>query len=117
MRGVLSHNVSLARYTSWHVGGKAKNCYWSADLQDLKSFLQSMPSDEKYLWLGLGSNVLIRDGGFPGTVIFTQGCLNQLEQLDDKTIRAEAGITCAKFAKFCASTRCFKANRLFTFCV
>lgn len=102
IRGILRQNESLARYTSWRVGGKARQTYRPADLADLLEFLTNLPKDEKIIWLGLGSNVLIRDGGIPGTVIMTQGHLNKLEQLDKMIIRAEAGVTCAKMAKYCA---------------
>lgn len=102
LRGTLRQNESLARYTSWHVGGVAKQTYRPANLADLAEFLQHLPRDEKLTWLGLGSNVLIRDGGIAGTVILTQGHLNQLEKADDGIIRAEAGVTCAKMAKLCA---------------
>lgn len=54
------------------------------------------------MWLGLGSNVLVRDGGIKGTVIATLGALSKIERRTDGTIRAEAGVTCAKVAKFCA---------------
>lgn len=106
--GILCRNETLARYTSWHVGGIAKQTYRPANLADLAIFLPHLPNDEKLIWLGLGSNVLIRDGGINGTVIITQGHLNKLERLnelesgDQSIIRAEAGVTCAKMAKFCA---------------
>ena len=53
-------------------------------------------------WLGLGSNLLVRDGGIRGTVIATSGVVNGLSQLDETTVRAEAGVACAKVARFCA---------------
>ncbi len=102
LRGELLLDESLAHYTSWHVGGKAKRFYKPADLADLSAFLPTLPPTETIVWLGLGSNVLIRDGGINGTVIFTQGCLKELDLLAEQTIRAEAGVTCAKLAKFCA---------------
>jgi UDP-N-acetylmuramate dehydrogenase len=101
MRGILKQNESLARYTSWHVGGVARQTYRPADLQDLREFILTLPDNENIVWLGLGSNVLIRDGGIPGTVILTQGRLNRIEQIEKNIIRAEAGVTCAKMAKFC----------------
>lgn len=102
LRGILRQNESLARYTSWHVGGKARQTYRPADLDDLLQFLKFLPEDEHVVWLGLGSNVLIRDGGIAGTVILTQGRLNKLELLNESAIRVEAGVTCAKMAKYCA---------------
>lgn len=104
MRGILKQNESLARYTSWRVGGKAQKFYKPANLEDLASFLQTLPETEELVWLGLGSNVLVRDGGIRGTVIYTLACLAELSLIDSSTIRAEAGVTCAKLAKFCAKS-------------
>ena len=122
LRGELFCDHPLAQYTSWHVGGKAESFYRPADLFDLQNFIAQLPADELLTWLGLGSNVLIRDDGIKGTVILT---LNRLKELsiinvvdvarisceirallseNKKTIiRAEAGVTCSKLAKFCIS--------------
>jgi UDP-N-acetylmuramate dehydrogenase len=102
-RGQLREYEPLARYTSWRVGGNSKRFYKPVGVSDLVCFLQTLPENEEITWLGLGSNVLVRDGGLTGTVIFTLGCLNQIELIDGSLVRAEAGITCAKLAKFCAS--------------
>ena len=100
LRGELLHNEPLARHTSWRVGGPARHFYTPADLDDLANFIAGLPADEDLLWLGLGSNLLVRDGGFPGTVISTFGGMNDLRMLDEHTLRAEAGVTCAKVARF-----------------
>ena len=100
LRGELLHNESLARHTSWRVGGPARHFYTPADLDDLANFIAGLPADEDLLWLGLGSNLLVRDGGFPGTVISTFGGMNDLRMLDEHMLRAEAGVTCAKVARF-----------------
>jgi UDP-N-acetylmuramate dehydrogenase len=102
LRGELRQNEPLAKHTSWHVGGKARQAYKPADLEDLSTFLSTLPSSESVIWLGLGSNTLIRDQGIEGTVILTQGALKGLELQADGILRAEAGVTCAKLAKFCA---------------
>lgn len=99
--GQLLYNHPLAPYTSWRAGGPAKIFYTPANLDDLSHFLRDLPADEKLLWLGLGSNVLIRDGGIDGVVIMTHPTLSKLERLENGVIRAEAGLTCAKLAKFC----------------
>jgi UDP-N-acetylmuramate dehydrogenase len=98
-RGELRSNEPLARHTSWRVGGPARHFYRPLDLQDLCAFLQALDPQEPLLWLGLGSNLLVRDGGFPGTVIQTRGALTELEWLDDTTLRAGAGVTCARVAR------------------
>jgi len=100
VRGELRIDEPLARHTSWRVGGPAARLYRPADRDDLIAFLAGLGPDEPLLWLGLGSNVLISDRGFPGTVIETQGCLTAMERLDATRIRAEAGVSCAKAARF-----------------
>ena len=101
LRGELRMDESLARYTSWRVGGAARQVYRPADAADLAEFLAGLPADEPLLWLGLGSNVLIRDGGFPGTVIVTQGRLNDIEVRGTR-VYAEAGAACAHVARLAA---------------
>jgi len=99
----LLHNEMMSRYTSWRVGGPADCLYKPADLDDLVLFMQNLPIDEPVFWLGLGSNLLVRDGGIRGTVIATQGSLTDLDIMDNGCVRAEAGVTCAKVARFCSS--------------
>lgn len=100
LRGELRYDEPMSRHTSWRVGGPARRFYRPADLDDLALFLSGLPEDEPLLWLGLGSNLLVRDGGFNGTVIATCGVLNRIEFVDGRTLRAEAGVTCAKAARF-----------------
>jgi UDP-N-acetylmuramate dehydrogenase len=102
LRGELRYDEPLARYTSWRVGGPADRFYRPADLQDLCAFLSQLPVAEPLFWLGLGSNILIRDGGIRGTVIATQGALRGLTLTGDRRVRAEAGVPCAKVARFSA---------------
>jgi UDP-N-acetylmuramate dehydrogenase len=102
LRGKLLVNQPLAEYTSWRIGGPADRLYLPADLQDLKNFLAQLPSNEPLCWLGLGSNTLVRDKGIRGTVIVTQGCLNELALVDEHSLRAEAGVSCAKVARTAA---------------
>jgi UDP-N-acetylmuramate dehydrogenase len=99
--GTLVQQEILAPLNTWHVGGPAKQTYRPADLPDLCAFLKTLPLSENIVWLGLGSNVLIRDEGIDGTVILTHEGLNELT-FEDNMVRAEAGVTCAKLAKFCA---------------
>jgi UDP-N-acetylmuramate dehydrogenase len=73
-----------------------------ADIDDVATLLASLPADEVVLWHGLGSNTLVRDGGFNGTVIATQGIMQELEQLEKNRVYAGAGVTSAKLARFCA---------------
>lgn len=84
IRGDLIYNHNLARYTSWRVGGNAERFYRPADLADLQNFLVQLPPDEPLTCLGLGSNVLIRDGGIKGTVILTLNRLNKISFFKEK---------------------------------
>ena len=102
LRGKLRRNEPMARHTSWRVGGPARTYYEPADSDDLVVFLQQLPPNEPLFWLGLGSNLLVRDGGFAGTVIATSGALMDLAQIDELTVRAGAGVACNKVARFCA---------------
>jgi UDP-N-acetylmuramate dehydrogenase len=102
LRGRILPKEPLAAYTSWRVGGNADFVYIPADLDDLGDFLRQMPVDVPLLWLGLGSNTLIRDGGIDGTAIITQGALNQISQSGPFLIRAEAGVACAQIARHTA---------------
>jgi len=100
LRGELLEHETLARYTSWRAGGAADRLYIPADLDDLADYLAARPADEPLHWIGLGSNLLVRDGGVRGSVIVTSGALGRLEMLDATTVRAEAGVPGAKVARF-----------------
>lgn len=102
LRGEMFYDEPLSRHTSWRVGGPATHFYQPADSADLVQFLSELPDQEPLLWLGLGSNLLIRDGGFAGTVIATQGRLEMLSMEPGGLLRAEAGVSCAKVARFAA---------------
>jgi UDP-N-acetylmuramate dehydrogenase len=102
LRGELLRDEPLARHTSWRVGGPARCFYRPADRADLAAFLAQLDPAEPLLWLGLGSNLLVRDGGFAGTVIATQGRLDVLQRLRDGALYAEAGCACAKVSRFAA---------------
>lgn len=102
LRGELRCNEPLARHTSWRVGGPALRLYRPADREDLIAFLATLPENEPLLWLGLGSNLLVSDAGFAGTVIQTTGRLTGMAMLEPNRLRAEAGVSCAKAARFAA---------------
>jgi UDP-N-acetylmuramate dehydrogenase len=100
LRGELRRNEPMSRHSSWRVGGPADCFYVPADLADLIAFLRDQPEDEPLIWLGLGSNVLIRDGGIRGTVIALSGALNELSMVKPGVIRAETGVADAKVARY-----------------
>lgn len=69
LRGRLAANQSLAPYTWFRAGGPAQILFSPADEADLCAFLESVPSDLSVSVIGLGSNLIVRDGGVPGVVI------------------------------------------------
>ncbi len=101
MKGTLLKNEPLSKYTSWRVGGPAEQMYFPDSKQDLINFLTLLPEGEKIFWLGLGSNLLVRDGGIQGTVINTRKRLKEIKLLDLEKVSVEAGANCAVVARFC----------------
>ena len=99
--GKLLLNEPLTRYTSWRVGGRADQLYIPSGLDDLSAFLRGLDASEPIYFIGLGSNLLVRDGGVRGTVVLMHNVLVELK-MDGDLVYAEAGVTCAKLAKFCA---------------
>jgi UDP-N-acetylmuramate dehydrogenase len=102
LSGRLLHDASLADYTSWRVGGIADYLYLPKNCEDLSEFIKILPEDLAIYWLGLGSNVLIRDGGIAGVVIVTQGALNLMAHSADLFVTAQTGVACAQFARYTA---------------
>lgn len=96
----LQTDVSLAAMTSWHIGGQADTFIQPESPQLLADFLASQEQSVAHTWIGLGSNLLIRDGGVRGLVICSKQ-LKDLTMLDQETVYVQSGVTCAKFARFC----------------
>lgn len=103
VRGRLERNVPLAPMTSWRVGGPADWLFEPEDAEDLAHFLASLPESVPRMLLGLGSNVLIRDGGVEGVVIHLAGTINQRLRLDSERVELGAGLACPQAARFCAN--------------
>ncbi len=99
--GRLLKNEMLAKYTSWRVGGPADQMYIPQDRQDLIEFIKALPKAEPVFWIGLGSNLLVRDGGIRGTVINTKGRLKEMRLAGQGLVYVEAGVPCAHVARFC----------------
>jgi UDP-N-acetylmuramate dehydrogenase len=94
-------DVSMAKHTSWHAGGTADFFFTPRDIMDLASFVRQLPAEVPLLWIGLGSNLLVRDGGIRGAVVATHGALGALERHSATRIRVEAGVPCARIARQC----------------
>jgi UDP-N-acetylmuramate dehydrogenase len=107
----------MAGHVSWRAGGPAEHCYIPADARDLATFLSAVDESEPVLMVGLGSNLLVRDGGFHGWAVMLHGALTQLvvehrrngfdpapPGLEDATlVYAEAGVAAPKLARFAAN--------------
>ncbi len=91
----------LSRHTSWHVGGPVDLWFEPRDREDLAAFLRCLPANMPLHWIGLGSNLLVRDGGLRGAAIATHGALARIERIAEATIYCEAGVPCARIAKQC----------------
>lgn len=96
--------VALKRFTTWGVGGPAQCLYLPSTKASLQSFLKSIPPSTPQHLLGLGSNVLIADEGLPGVTLILSRGLKALEWASADTLYVQAGISCAKLARFAAST-------------
>ncbi|MCC5810233.1 MAG: UDP-N-acetylmuramate dehydrogenase [Ectothiorhodospiraceae bacterium] len=102
LRGELREHEPMARHTTWRVGGPADRFYQPADRHDLAMFLAGLPDHEPLYWCGLGSNLLVRDGGLRGTVIFLHPGIAGLHRDGETTLWADGGAACAKVARFAA---------------
>jgi UDP-N-acetylmuramate dehydrogenase len=115
LRGELLRDEPMSRHVSWHAGGCAERAYFPSDYDDLARFMRILPDGEPLCFVGLGSNLLVRDGGFRGTVILTHRtrALIGLEEpagaerpaggSSPSAIYAEAGASGAKLARFAAN--------------
>ena len=102
LRGELRLNEPMSRHVSWRAGGVAARAYLPADLDDLSAFLASLPPEEPVHFVGLGSNLLVRDAGLPATVVFTHWALRDVALCGEGEIRAYAGVASPKVARFAA---------------
>ena len=103
LAGVLRSNEPMSRHVTWRAGGTVTAAYTPRDLEDLARFLGRLRPDEPLMAVGLGSNLLVRDGGFDGTVVFTHGALKRLEiDAGSGLIYAEAGVASPKLARYAA---------------
>ncbi len=99
--GELRFDEPMSKHTSWRVGGTADRFYVPSSIEDLQVFLSELPDDVDVHWFGLGSNLLVRDGGIRGVVIAAGKLLRQLERLDDLHVRAGSGLPCTPLARQC----------------
>ena len=102
LRGVLRTNEPMAKHLSWRTGGVAARAYSPADAADLAAFLATLPRGEPVCFVGLGSNLLVRDGGFRGTVVLMHNPGGAM-RVEGDLIFADAGTASPKVARFAAT--------------
>jgi len=95
----------LSAHTSWRVGGPADRFLLPKSLEALAAALRAIPADEPIHWLGLGSNLLVRDGGIRGTVICTSDIEKSIESLDERHLRVSASVPCTTLARHCVRAK------------
>jgi UDP-N-acetylmuramate dehydrogenase len=103
-QGKLLLNAAMAGHTSWRAGGQVDRLYTPVDLADLCVYLKTLNPDDPVYFVGLGSNLLVRDGGVRGTMILLHGAMRNiyLEDSEAGVIFAEAGVASPKVARFAA---------------
>jgi UDP-N-acetylmuramate dehydrogenase len=91
----------MSKHTSWRVGGPADLYFRPRDAMDVAGFLRALEPSMPAFWIGLGSNLLVRDGGLRAAVIATHGVFDELDRLNAYEVDCGAGVACAKLAKQC----------------
>jgi UDP-N-acetylmuramate dehydrogenase len=99
--GEIRLNEPMSKHTSWRVGGPAETFFVPASLDDLSEFLQKLHRDIPVFWFGVGSNLLVRDGGIPGVVISASKILRNIERVEHYVVHAGAGLPCTQLAREC----------------
>lgn len=106
LRGELRMNEPMSRHVSWRAGGCVDRAYLPADLEDIRAFLSTLPPEDAVHFIGLGSNLLVRDGGLRGTVIFTHWALREIaltsDEMSEREVTVDAGVASPKVARFAA---------------
>jgi len=102
IRGEILRNEAMSKHTSWRAGGDAKLFFKPADMDDLSLFLSQQDNEQEIIFVGLGSNLLVRDAGIDATVICTSSVLNVLEKTSDTSLYVESGVASPKVARFAA---------------
>jgi len=102
LRGRWLAGEPMAKHVSWRAGGLARQAYVPADLDDLALMLRGLPADEPVMFVGLGSNLLVRDGGYQGTVVFVHAVLGSIVLVGEGLVHAAVGVASPKLARFAA---------------
>lgn len=99
--GEIRNHEPMSHHSSWRAGGPAEIFFRPESLEGLSQFLRSQSANVPIFWFGLGSNLLVRDGGLPGVVISASGLFTSLEKTADYVVCAGASIPCTQLARQC----------------
>lgn len=102
LRGRLLYHEPMRKHVTWRTGGAADRAYVPADLDDAAQFLCSLPAGEPVYFIGLGSNLLVRDGGIRGTVMLMHAS-HAAMHMDGALIYSEARAASPKVARYAAT--------------
>jgi len=100
--GTILRNEPMSKHTTWRVGGPADVYYSPRCRDELLDFVRGLDANTPVYFVGLGSNLLVRDGGVRGAVIATGQALNGLRHLGGGVVEAEAGVPCTVVARQCS---------------
>ena len=117
LRGEVRLHEPMSKHVSWRAGGVADRVYMPADVYDLADYLRGLPATLPVYCVGLGSNLLVRDGGVQGVIVLLHGALKRIgleartkgttwEHSDNDAhgvVFAEAGVAAPKLARFAAT--------------
>ncbi len=101
VQGELRSNEPMSRHTSWRVGGPAETFFLPASIDDLARFMKDLDEAVPVFWFGVGSNLLVRDGGIPGVVISATRILRSIERTGEYAVTAGSGLPCTQLARQC----------------
>jgi UDP-N-acetylmuramate dehydrogenase len=99
--GELRENEPMSRHTSWRVGGPADLFFMPASLTQLSQFLGDLDPVTPIFWHGVGSNLLVRDGGIRGVVISAARILRAMRRVEPFLVTAGSGVACTQLARQC----------------
>ena len=101
VQGKIRFDEPMNRHTSWRAGGVAEMFFVPASIEDLSCFLAELDAETPLFWHGVGTNLLVRDGGIPGVVISASRILRDISRADQYLVRAGAGVPCTQLARQC----------------
>ncbi len=97
------YDEPMAQHCSWRAGGRAQVYFSPRDAEELCAFLRALPPAVPVYWVGLGTNLLVREGGVQGVVITTPGAFTRIERRSQARVYCEASVPCPRIARCCTN--------------